>query len=261
MSAANGRLVVAVSGKGGVGKTTLTALMTKILSGADDRSILVIDANPDSNLPDVLGVSYRKTVGMALDELKKAMEQSRLPPEVSKERFLESKIFELLEETPNFDLLVMGRGEGEGCYCPVNALLARIIDTLSRNYDLTLMDMEAGLEHLSRRTDRDVDIMVVVTDPSSMGFQTAKRIKELAREVHINFKKICLVGNRFPPEMEDHLKDEAEKIGIEPAGRIPQDDNIFKSNLAGKSIMDIPSDNPAVTAAKKILAKIGLLKA
>ncbi len=252
---------MAVSGKGGVGKTTLTALMVKILSEANGRSLLVIDANPDSNLPDILGVSYSKTVGMAVDELKEAMERSSLPPEVSKERFLETKIFELLEETPNFDLLVMGRGEGEGCYCPVNAFLTRIIDTLSRNYDLTLMDTAAGLEHLSRRTDRDVDIMIVVTDPSFMGFQTARRIKEIAKEVHINFKKIYLVGNRFPPEMESFLKDEAKKIGIELAERIPQDDNVFKSNLAGKSVLDLPPDSPAVTAAKKILKKIGLVEA
>lgn len=254
------RLVVAVSGKGGVGKTTLTALMVKILGETDGRSVLVIDANPDSNLPDVLGVSYSKTVGMATDELRKSMEQSSLPPEVSKESFLESKIFELLEETPNFDLLVMGRGEGEGCYCPVNAFLTRIIDTLSRNYDLTLMDTAAGLEHLSRRTDRDVDIMIVVTDPSFMGFQTARRIKEIAEEVHISFKKIYLVGNRFPPEMEGLLKDEAKKIGIEHAGRIPEDDNIFRSNLAGKSVLDLPPESPAVAAVKKILAKTGLLE-
>ncbi len=255
------RLVLAVSGKGGVGKTTLTALMVKILSEADRGSILVIDANPDSNLPDILGVSYRKTVGMATQELRKSIEQSSLPPEVSKENFLESKVFELLEETPNFDLLVMGRGEGEGCYCPVNTFLTRIIDKLSRNYDLTLMDTAAGLEHLSRRTDRDVDIMIVVTDPSFMGFQTARRIKEIAKEVHISLKKIYLVGNRFPQELEGLLKDEAKKIGIEPAGRIPQDDNVFRSNLAGKSVLDLPPDSPAVTAVKKILVKIGLLTA
>lgn len=259
MVAKGQRLVVAVSGKGGVGKTTITALMVRALSEAKGRSILVIDANPDSNLPDVLGVSVDKTVGMVTDDLKRALERAEIPPGMTKEGILEYEVFKILKETPDFDLLVMGRGEGEGCYCPVNAFLRRIIDTLSKNYDLTLMDMEAGLEHISRRTDRDVDIMVVVTDPSSMGFQTARRIKELAKEVHINFKKICLVGNRFSPEMEPLLKEEANKIGVEYAGLVPQDDNVFKYNLAGKPIFDLSQESPALRAVKEILMHIGLL--
>jgi len=257
--AAKKGLVIAVSGKGGVGKTTITALMVKILSEVKGRSILVIDANPDSNLPDVLGIKVDKTVGIVTDDLKKAIERAEIPREMTKEGILEYEVFKILKETPNFDLLVMGRGEGKGCYCPVNALLTRIIDTLSKNYELTLMDMEAGLEHLSRRTDRDVDIMVIVTDPSSMGFQTAKRIKELAKEVHIAFKKIYLVGNRFSPEMESFLKKEANKIGVEYAGLVPQDDNVFKYNLTGKPIFDLPQESPALRAVKEILMHIGLL--
>jgi len=177
---------------------------------------------------------------------------------MTKEGVLESRVFGVLKETPSFDLLVMGRGEGEGCYCPVNALLTRIIDTLSKNYDLTIMDMEAGLEHLSRRTDRDVDIMIIVTDPSSMGLQTAKRIKELAKEVHIQFKKTYLIGNRFSPDMEKTLKEKAEKIGVELAGIVPQDENIFKHNLAGKALLDLSPESPAVRSVKQILARIGL---
>jgi len=163
-------LVIALSGKGGVGKTTATALMAKILSESNpEKNILVIDANPDSNLPDLLGIPVKRTVGTVTDDLKKALEKSEIPPTMTKEDILETRIFEILLETPGFDLIVMGRGEGEGCYCAVNAFLAHIIDRIMGNYDLTLMDMEAGLEHLSRRTDRDVDIMITVTDPSSMG--------------------------------------------------------------------------------------------
>lgn len=252
-------LVVAVSGKGGVGKTTITALMVKLLSEAKQRDILVIDANPDSNLPDVLGIRVTRTVGMVTDELKKAIERAEIPIGMTKEDILESRVFEILRETPDFDLLVMGRGEGEGCYCPVNTLLTRIIDTLSKNYDLTIMDMEAGLEHLSRRTDRDVDIMIVVTDPSSMGLQTAKRIKELAQEVHIQFKKIYLVGNRFSPEMEPVIKGEADKIGIEFAGMVPHDNDIFEYNLAGKPLSKLSQKSSALLAVKEILMRIGLL--
>lgn len=253
-------LVVAVSGKGGVGKTTTTALMVKILSEANpDTSMLVIDANPDSNLPDVLGVPSTKTVGMVTDDLRRSLEKSEIPPTMTKEDILEARIFEILHETPTFDLLVMGRGEGEGCYCSVNAFLARIIDRLSNNYDLTIMDMSAGLEHLNRRTDRDVDIMIVVTDPSSMGLQTARRVKEVAKEVNLEFKKFYLIGSRFKPEMESLLKQEAQKIGYDFAGIIPNDDNIFEHNLAGKPLLSLSPKSPAIPAVKRILTCIGLL--
>lgn len=251
--------VIAVSGKGGVGKTSITALMIKLLSENKNRSILAIDANPDSNLPNVLGILVDKTVGMVTDELKKSIEKAEIPLGMTKEDVLESRVFEILKETPDFDLLVMGRGEGEGCYCPVNALLRRIIDTLSKNYDLTIMDMEAGLEHLSRRTDRDVDIMFIVTDPSSMGLQTAKRIKELAKEVHIQFRKIYLIANRFKPEMEAKIKEDAAKIGVDFAGIVPYDDNLSNCNIEGKPLTSLPNDSPSVASVKKILLRTDLL--
>jgi CO dehydrogenase maturation factor len=253
-------LVIAVSGKGGVGKTTITALMTRILSESKpEKSILVIDANPDSNLPEVLGIPVKRTVAVVTDDMRKSMEKSAIPPTMTKEDILETRIFEILSETANFDLLVMGRSEGEGCYCPINAFLARIIDRLSNNYDFTLMDMEAGLEHLSRRTSRDVDIMIVVTDPSSMGLQTAKRVKEVAKEVHIEFKKFYLIGNRFKPEMEQMVKEEAKRLGYDFAGIIPQDENIFNYNLTGKSLLNLPPESPGLSAVKEILTRIGLL--
>ncbi|KUO40755.1 MAG: ATP-binding protein [Hadesarchaea archaeon DG-33-1] len=252
-------MVLAVAGKGGVGKTTLTALSIKILTEAKRGNILAIDANPDSNLSNVLGISVTKTVGTVTGELRKSIEKGEIPAQMTKKDILEYRIFDILQETPSFDILVMGRSEGEGCYCLVNKLLRDIVDTLSKNYDLTVMDMEAGLEHLSRRTDRDVDVMIVVTDPSVLGIQTARRIKELAAEVHIEFKKICLVGNRFAPEMEAVLRDEAKKIGIELAGMIPHDDNVLKYNFTGKPLLELPSDSPALLAAKDILGRIGLL--
>jgi CO dehydrogenase maturation factor len=220
---------------------------------------LVIDANPDSNLADILGMPVTRTVGMVTEDLRKSLEKSEIPPTMTKEDILETRIFEILHETPSFDLLVMGRGEGEGCYCPVNAFLAHIVDRLIGNYDVTLMDMEAGLEHLSRRTDRDVDIMLVVTDPSSMGLMTARRIKEVAKEVHIEFKKYGLIGNRWKPEMEPMLREEAEKLGYEFIGTIPTDDNIFTYNLTGKPLLSLPSDSPAIPAVRLILTRIGLL--
>jgi len=255
------KIVLAISGKGGVGKTTLAASMLKILSEKKQKSILAIDADPDSNLSDLLGIkTVKKTVGNVTDELKKSLAKGEIPADVIKMDLLEYRILEILEETPNFDLLRMGRSEGEGCYCSLNKFLTDIIDTLSKNYDLTLVDEHAGLEHLSRRTDRDVDVMVIVTDPSSMGFQTARRIKELAEEVHIEFKKTYLVGNRFSPDTEPILKNVASKIGIEYAGYLPQDDDVLKYNFAGRPLFELPPENPVLQATRKILANMGLLE-
>jgi len=253
------KLVVAVSGKGGVGKTSLTALILRSLLDAGVKSILVVDANPDSNLPEVLGIEVERTVGDVTNELKKAIDRSELPPTMSKRDLLEFKVFQVLKEMPAFDLLVMGRTEGEGCYCMVNDVLTEIVDTLSKNYAITLMDMEAGLEHLSRRTDRDVDYMIIVTDLSRMGFLTASRIKKLAGEVHINFKRIFLVGNRFPPDKEELLKSHAEQIGVEALGIIPYDENVARYNLEGIPLLKLPSDSPALQAVKGMVKKMGLI--
>jgi CO dehydrogenase maturation factor len=253
------KLVLAVSGKGGVGKTTITALITRLLSESGKYDILVIDANPDSNLADVLGVKITKTVGDVATGLRTSIDKGELPPQMSKMELLESRVFEILKETPRFDLLVMGRTEGEGCYCLVNNLLTHIIDTLSKNYDLTIMDMEAGLEHLSRRTSRDVDIMFIVTDQSFMGIQTAKRIKELAKEVHIEFKKLYLIGNRYPAASENLLMKKAEEIGVEYGCIVPPDENVLKHNFEGIPLTKLPSNTPAIKAVRRLLTKVGLL--
>ncbi len=252
-------LVFSVSGKGGTGKTTIVALMIKILSERKGRSILAIDADSDSNLSNVLGAPVTKTVGNVTSEFKESIVKGEVLPTMIKKDILEYRIFEILNETPSFDILAMGRSGGEGCYCAVNDFITDIIDAISKNYDLTIIDMQAGLEHLSRRTDRDVDVMIVVTDPSSLGFQTARRIKELAKEVHIEFKKIYLVGNRFKPEMESMPKDEAAKMGIEYAGNIPHDENVLKYNLEGRPLVELPPESPALAATKNILIRIGLL--
>lgn len=251
--------MVAIAGKGGTGKTVLTALTLKLLLKHNERRILVVDADPATNLPDVLGMSLESTVGISANELKKKIGSDEIPPGVNKKGLLEGLIMQTLVEAQKFDLLAMGRTEGEGCYCLVNTLLTDIIDTLSKNYDLTLMDMEAGLEHLSRRTDRDVDIMIVITDPSKMGLETAKRIRDLAKEVHIRFQKIYLVGNMFPPGIEETLQKQAESLGIEFGGIVPVDPNVTNFGMAGKPLLELPDDSPAVMAVEKILEKIGLL--
>ncbi len=253
------KLVVSVSGKGGTGKTTIAALTLKLLIGNTNRNVLVVDADPATNLPDVLGVRVNKTIGMVEGEFRKRLEGGSIPPAVTKKDLLEAWVYGALSEGDRFDLLAMGRSEGEGCYCMVNHLLTQIVDTLSRNYDVTLMDMEAGLEHLSRRTDRDVDVMLIVTDPSKMGLQTAARIRDLAKEVHIGFKRMFLLGNQFQPEMEGELRKQVEGVGLELAGVVPNDPNVAAYNLLGRSLLELPSDSPAVKAVGRIVREIGLL--
>lgn len=252
------KMVISVSGKGGTGKTTLTALLLKWLIRNTDEVALVVDADPATNLPDVLGVKVERTVGQASKEMKDQIEKGTLSPTVPKKDILEGWVFETIVEEDRFDLLAMGRSEGEGCYCFVNNVLTRILDTLTSNYAVTILDMEAGLEHLSRRTDRDVDAMLVVTDPSRMGLETARRIKELAEEVHIDVKRIYLVGNNVPKAMEGMLEKAAEEIGIEFAGLIPVDENIMAFNIEGKPLLDIPDDSPAYQAIGVIAKRIGL---
>ncbi len=253
-------LVISISGKGGTGKTTVTALLLKWLIQNTEKISLVVDADPATNLPDVLGVELLRTVGQSSKELKDKIEAGTLSPTLSKKDVIEANVFQTLVEEDRFDLLAMGRSEGEGCYCFVNNMLTRILDTLTRNYEVAFLDMEAGLEHLSRRTDRDVDAMIVVTDPSKMGLETARRIKEIVDEVHIDVKHIYLVGNRFTPDLEELLQKTADDIGLEYGGIIPEDENVIAFNLTGKPLLDIPDDSPAYKAVGNLAKKIGLTR-
>ena len=254
------KIVISVSGKGGTGKTTLAALLLKWLMVNTKEVVLIVDADPATNLPDVLGVELLKTVGHVSKEMKDQIERGTLPVTTPKSELLEAWVFQTLVEEDRFDLLAMGRSEGEGCYCYVNNVLTRILDTLTKNYAVTILDMEAGLEHLSRRTDRDVDVMLIVTDPSRMGFQTAKRVKEIIDEVHIGVKHIFLVGNRFDDEVLDMLEETAKEIDIELAGNLPSDKNVMSYNISGKPLLDLPDDSPAYKAVEEIAEKIGLRK-
>ncbi len=252
--------IISVSGKGGTGKTTLVALLLKVLLESNKYdSILVVDADPATNLPDVLGIEVEKTVGMVANELKKKIEKGLIPIGVSKSDLLEAWVYSTLVELQDFDLLAMGRTEGEGCYCYVNSVLTRILDTISTNYQVVLMDMEAGLEHISRRTDRDVDTMIIVTDPSLMGLKTAKRIRDLLREVHVDVREVYLVGNCCSEETEKLVRDWATRIGVKYAGALPYDANVAEFNLKGIPLLKLPSNSPSVIATRRIANTIGLI--
>lgn len=248
-------MIIAVSGKGGTGKTLLSSLLLKALSETG-KDILAIDADPDSNLPEALGIEVVKTVGDVREELKLDTATGNIPKGMNKWDILDYKIMESVVETPKFDLLVMGRPEGSGCYCAVNNMLRKIIETLSSNYDYIVIDTEAGLEHLSRRTTQNVDIMLVVTDKSKRGMLTAQRIGELSHELDINFKKMFLVVNRVTPDNEEMILKKAQEIGIEIIGTIYEDREVAEYDFEGKPLIGLHNDSNSVVAISKIVSRI-----
>ncbi|MCJ7650672.1 MAG: AAA family ATPase, partial [Candidatus Lokiarchaeota archaeon] len=199
-----GSMVISFSGKGGVGKSTLLVLMLKyVIETKKFKNILVIDADPDANIGDIIGqnIKFNETVGGKMTRLKEKIQKREIPLEVSKNQIIESEVFDSLLEMEDFDLIEMGRGEGVGCYCSVNNALKHIIDVLAKNYDLVLIDAPAGLEYFARKTGQEVTDLIIVTDPSKMGFHTMERIVEVTNEVHLDFKNILVIGNRFPEDM------------------------------------------------------------
>jgi len=248
-------VIIAVSGKGGTGKTLVASTLVKILSKTG-KDLLAIDADPDSNLPEALGVEVDKTVGDIREELKSDTTSGKIPKEMNKWDILDYKIMESVVETPNFDLLVMGRPEGSGCYCAVNNMLRRLIETLSSNYDIIIIDTEAGLEHLSRRTTQNVDIMLVITDKSKRGILTAKRIGDLAEELDITFQKLYLILNRVNEKNEEEVKKKVNEINVELIGTIYEDEDVARYDIEGKPLIDLPDDSNTVMAISKIIEKI-----
>ncbi|MEM0224696.1 MAG: AAA family ATPase, partial [Desulfurococcaceae archaeon] len=190
--------IASISGKGGVGKTTLTALLLKVLLDETvDDAILIVDADPAANLPELVGVNYFRTIGDIVEDFRRKINDINNSG-LEKTSLLQYLIMrDCLVETKSFDLLVMGRGEGEGCYCFVNSILTHILVNLLKNYSVILMDMEAGLEHLSRRVDKYVNTLIIVIDQSIMSLRTAERILSVMREVNINPEKVYVVGNKI----------------------------------------------------------------
>jgi len=250
--------VIAVAGKGGTGKTAISALLIRELKESvdgdgDDICILAVDADADSNLPDALGISYNKSVGDIREEL---LEEKQQDVALDLRAEFEGKIAEIIEEEEYFDLLVMGRPEGPGCYCPVNHILRIVIDTLARNYDYTVIDCEAGLEHLSRRTTRDVDVMIAVLDTTLKSIKTALRLKEIAAEIDVDVQRIFTIANKIPAGAEGRVRAEAEKYGIEIEDIIPFDRLIEEYDFSGKPIIDLPDSAPSVIGVKRIAMRI-----
>ncbi len=244
---------ILVGGKGGTGKTMVAGLMIRSLVDADVHGpILAVDADPDSNLGETLGMNVALTLGDIREDL--SQQQKELGPEVDKRLWLESKIFEILVEGDRFDLLTMGRPEGPGCYCAVNNILRGLLDSLAEPYRYVVIDAEAGLEHISRRTTGEVDHCVIVTDMSVKGFRTARRMMDLAESLGSRFGHFHLVANRVTDGLED-LERAASQIGLAIDAVIPEDGEIAAADMQGRSVFTIDRSSKAFAGVRDFVAR------
>ncbi|RLG32421.1 ATP-binding protein [Methanosarcinales archaeon] len=246
---------IVISGKGGTGKTNIAALLVRILS--ENKLVLAIDADPDTNLADALGFPVTKTVG----DIREGFldEKDELPPELDKQSYFESRVMSIIEEADRFDIIAMGRPEGPGCYCYANNILRAVIEKLEENYDVVVIDTEAGLEHLSRRTVRDIDLLLVVSDVSKRGLDTADRIRTLANELNIRVKRIAVIANKVRNEHDrEKLKNMAEKMNLELIGFIPFDEGLAALDLDGLPLTQLKDDSPAFKAVKEVVERLNI---
>lgn len=252
-------LTIAVGGKGGVGKTTITGLIIRYLLEKGKTPILAVDADANSNLNEILGVTIDKTNGSlrTIGSLREEVlnEIKNLPLGVFKENYLEYKIQEALVEEKGYDLLVMGRTEGPKCYCYANTILRKYMDVIASNYNYIVMDNAAGLEHLSRGTTRDVDVLFIISDPTIRGIRTAGRIKQLIYELNLSIEKVFLIVNRVKNGLDEGLWDEIKNQHLELAGTIPEDKQVLDEDVRCSPIFALPRENKAVEALSKILER------
>ncbi len=243
--------VIAIAGKGGTGKTTIAALIVRLLWEEKLGSILAVDADPNNNLAEALGASLSQTVGSILDEV--SLHPENIPAGMSKDRFIEYKVQSSITESEGFDILAMGRPEGPGCYCYVNNLLRDITAKLIKDYDYIVIDNEAGFEHLSRRTTRVCDALVVVSDATVIGLKAAERISGLVKELNIKSRKNLLLINRCDKEVD---REKINNCGLDYIGSIPTDPRITEISLNGGSLMALGSNSLSLGALRKLGAAV-----
>lgn len=243
---------IALAGKGGAGKTTVAGLLIKYLVKTEMTPVLAVDADSNANLNEVLGLKVADTLGNAREEMKKGI----VPNGMTKDIFMSMKLEQAIVEDDGFDLIVMGQPEGQGCYCAANTLLTGFLDKLTGNYPYVVMDNEAGMEHISRLTTCNVDILLTISDTSRRGLQAAIRINELAKSLNIGVAKSYLIINQTKEAPSDTVLNIINKEGLELAGTIPEDNTVYEYDLNGIPTIELPEDNQAVKAAFSIFAKI-----
>jgi len=245
---------IAVAGKGGSGKTSVASLIIRYLKNSGSGPILAVDADPNANLGDSLGLSVRQTVGSIIATFNE--EKINIPPGMTKEAYLEFRLNEALVESKGLDLVTMGRGEGPACYCYPNLMLRKFIDSLSRSYAYIVMDNEAGMEHLSRRTTQNVDELLLISDHSVKGVRTIARLKELINELKLVVKRQSVIINFVPNEIDPIISEELARLGIKPIATIPLDKELYQYDLKLKPLLDLPDTSKAAMAVNGLMAKL-----
>ncbi len=243
---------IALAGKGGVGKTTVAGLIVKYLEKTGKTPILAVDADSNANFNEVLGLKIEDTLGKAREDMKKGA----VPDGMTKDVFMSMRMEEAVAEAESYDLIVMGQPEGSGCYCAANTLLTGFLEKLTGNYNYVIVDNEAGMEHISRLTTSNVDVLLVVSDTSRRSLQAAVRIKELAENLHIGVGRSALIINKSKQEPSETVMDIINKAGLELAGTIPEDDSIYEYDLNGRPTIELPDDTEVVKAAFGIFDRV-----
>ena len=243
--------VIAFAGKGGVGKTTVASLVVRYLGATGKTPILAVDADPNSNLGETMGLQVTSTIGEIRETYMK--DPQGIPSGMDKINYLETLVEQALIENRAFDLLVMGRQEGQGCYCMVNNILNKFTDKLTKHYKYLVVDNEAGMEHLSRRTSGRVDLLFLVTDYSLRGLRAVRRINDMLGGLKLDVKNLAIVVTRGPENLSQEFLAEVQEIGLPIAGVIPYDPALLEFDMERRSLLDLPAEAPSVLAVDKLM--------
>ena len=250
---------IAVAGKGGVGKTTTCGMLIDYLCGKGQGPVLVVDADANSNLNEVLGVEVETSLGAIREEMAQAELKGTIPAGMTKADYAEFKFNSAIIEEDDFDMLVMGRTQGKACYCYVNGVLKTQVDKYAKNYKYIVMDNEAGLEHVARGTLPHVDTMLLISDCSRRGIQAAARVAEMVGEMELKPGRMGLIVNRAPGgSLDAGVLEEIQKHGLELLGVLPQDEGVYRCDCDGEPSAKLPQTNPVKAALREIVGKLGL---
>ena len=245
---------IAVAGKGGTGKTSVSSLVIRYLIKNGSGPVLAVDADANANLGDSIGLSAKQTIGSVLAEFQG--DKIKIPPGMTKQNYLEYKLNEVLVESTQLDLVTMGRGEGQECYCYPNVVLRKFIDTLADNYPYMVMDNEAGMEHLSRATTQNVDELFLISNHSVKGIRTIARMRDLVSELNLIVKRQSVIINLVPGKLDPHISKELDNLGIEPSAIIPEDKEVYKYDLELKPLLNLPDTSKAVKAVNNLMSSL-----
>ncbi len=248
--------LIAVTGKGGVGKTTISALLVQYMLRKGTSPILVVDADPNSNLNEVFGLEVNETIGSIREEMSSV--SGTLPAGMAKHEYLQMKVQECMVEAKGFDLVVMGRPEGPGCYCFTNNVLRDVLKILAKQYPRIVVDNEAGMEHMSRRITTTMDHLLIVSDPSLRAMLAAERIVELVKELKLTVGSMHLVLNRVRNGLPGEVKKRIDSIGVPLIGTIPEEEMVYEFDGNGRPLVELPDDSSTVRALNEIAGRLNI---